>query len=346
MLMKKFLFPALLFLFTPALLAQELEWKAGMYHFFDNTEFLGSSYINDQTMAGIRVMPEIGWGFEGKHHFRVGFDALKSYGTNSFIDNITPTAYYLYDNGRFRFTMGSFAREGQTDEFSRAFFQDSIRYYRPNMNGFMLAYRGNDFRAKAFLDWTGKQAQTVHEAFFVGGSIWYGQSLFFAEAQALMFHYAGSFQQRGVHDNILLHPAVGIDLAGKTWLDSLRMNVGLLYGMEKFRMIEDEFSVTGGLLVELEAAIKGFGVNSSTFWGKGIMRDYASMGSALYWGDPLYRGNFYSRLDVSYDFLKLPYVKAKLNLANHFSEGNLYLEQSLVVQVALDSNSKPSHGKK
>jgi len=344
--MKKVAFPVLLLMLSHLLTAQTLEWKAGMYHFFDNTEFLGSHYINDQTMAGIRFSPEIGLGMNGNHHFRIGFDALKSYGSPNLVDSCSPTAYYLYNNGHFRFMMGSFAREGQLNDFSRAFFQDSIRYYRPNMNGFLLAYSGDDLNAKLFMDWTGKQSLTVHEAFFVGGSLVYHKSIFIAETQALMFHHAGSLQERGVRDNFLMHPALGIDLAGKTWLDSLNLSVGALVGLERHRMLSDNFTSRTGLLVELNAAYKGFSLASSTYVGKGIMIDYASMGSELYWGDPLYRGTFYSRVDLSYDFLRLPYLTGKVNFANHFSEGNFYVEQSLIVQANLGSNTKHFHGKK
>lgn len=344
--MKKLAFPIFLLVFAHLLTAQTLEWKAGMYHFFDNTEFLGSSYVNDQTMAGVRIAPEIGLGMNGNQHFRIGFDALKSYGSPNLIDSCSPTAYYLFDNGRFRFQMGSFAREGQLTEYSRAFFQDSICYYRPNINGFLLAYNGDELQAKLFLDWTGKQSQTVHEAFFVGGSVQYQKSIFVAEAQALMFHHAASLQVHGVHDNILLHPALGLDLAGKTWLDSLRLSVGALVGVERYRLVSEQFMSRSGLLVELDAAYHGFGLSSSTYVGQGIMMDYASMGSELYWGDPLYRGDFYSRIDLSYDFLRLPYLKGKINFANHFSEGNFYVEQSIIVSATLGSNTKRFHGKK
>ncbi|HET9571067.1 MAG TPA: hypothetical protein VFP20_06630 [Bacteroidales bacterium] len=344
--MKKAAFPVLLLLLSQLLTAQTLEWKAGMYHFFDNTEFLGSSYVNDQTMAGIRFSPEIGLGMNRNHHFRIGFDALKSYGSPNFVDSCSPTAYYLYDNGHFRFMMGSFAREGQLNDFSRAFFQDSIRYFRPNMNGFLLAYKDEGLHAKLFLDWTGKQSFTVHEAFFVGGSVSYQKSIFVAEAQAYMFHHAGSLSIRGVRDNILMHPAIGLDLTGHTWLDSLRFSVGTLVGLERERRNSDFFTSRKGWMIELDAAFKGFGLNASTYMGQGIMVDYATMGNKLYWGDPLYRGKFYSRIDLSYDFLRLPYLTGKVNFANHFSEGNFYVEQSLIIQATLGSNSKHFHGKK
>lgn len=336
--MKKSIVLALcVFLFTLAY-AQKLEWKAGMYHFFDNTEFQGSTFVNDQTMAGIRFMPEVGLRFGDVHRLDVGFDALKTYGSSDFLDAITPTAYYLYDDTHFRFQMGRFAKADQLDDFSRAFFQDSIRYFSPNMNGFMLSWKADNLRAKAFLDWTGKQDTSVHEAFFVGGTLRYQKNVFFAEMQALMFHYAGSLQQRGVRDNFLMHPAIGLDFKDHTWLQSLSLNLGWLQGIERNRNTSSAFSTRGGLLLEAEASYKGLELQSSSYWGQGLMIDYAGMGSDLYWGDPFYRGKSYHRIDASYHFLNTSVAKATLNLANHFSEGRYFVEQSLIVQIALHSN--------
>ncbi|MCX6309543.1 MAG: hypothetical protein NTY32_12165, partial [Bacteroidia bacterium] len=98
--MKKVAFPVLLLMLSHLLTAQTLEWKTGMYHFFDNTEFIGSNYVNDQTMAGVRFSPQIGLKINS-HHFSVGLDALKSYGSPNVLDGCSPTAYYLFDNGHF-----------------------------------------------------------------------------------------------------------------------------------------------------------------------------------------------------------------------------------------------------
>jgi hypothetical protein len=179
--MKKQLLLVLFTVCTSMLFAQKLEWKAGMFHFFDNTEFQGSTYVNDQTMAGVRVMPEVGLTFSNSNRLWIGIDALKTYASGGFLDEITPTAYYLYDDRHFRFQMGRFAKGNQLDDFSRAFFQDSVRFFSPNINGFMLTWRADNLNAKAFLDWTGKQDSTVHEAFFIGGSARYQKSVLFGE---------------------------------------------------------------------------------------------------------------------------------------------------------------------
>jgi hypothetical protein len=334
---------------TNLLAAQDFEWKAGLFHFFDNTENSGSTLQKSQTMAGIRFSPELGLGIEQVHHLKIGVDVLKNYGSPEGIDSYTPTAYYAYDGKPLRFYMGAFPRAGLLDEFSKAFISDSFQYFRPNLNGFLIWYHQDHLDAKAFLDWVGKESQDVHEAFFVGGSAFYRKNLFFAEAQGYMFHHAGSLQDRGVRDNMLGHAAVGLDLSDQTWLDSLSISVGYLGGLERHRATNMNFDVRRGLLAVVKAGYKGFGLESTTYWGEGLMKDYASMGSELYWSDPFYRGTFYNRSDVTYDFLRLPFVTARINLSQHFSENKLFLEQSLIVRVSLDQNTKKYsfvHGKK
>jgi hypothetical protein len=334
---------------TNLLAAQDIEWKAGLFHFFDNTENSGSTYQFSQTMAGVRFSPEVGLCIGQEHHLSVGLSALKEYGSPNFTDATAPTAYYHYEGNSLRFYMGAFPRAGLLDDFSRAFVQDSFQYYRPNLNGFLVWYHRPDIDAKAFLDWTGKQSSEVHESFFVGGSFFCRKELFFAEMQGYMFHHAGSLDVRGVRDNMLTHVALGLDLSDRTWLDSLSVSVGYLGGLERHRATSMNFKACNGCQIILKAGYKGFGLESSTYWGQGLMKDYTSMGSELYWGDPFYRGSFYNRSDVMYDFLRLPFVTARINMSQHFSENKLFLEQSLVVRINLDQKTKkPSstYGKK
>jgi hypothetical protein len=343
--MKKIILAAFITLGVLPLAAQTPDWKVGLFHFFDNTEFAGSSYINDQTMAGIRFTPQVGLKFGQTQRVWVGVDAFRNYGSSVFLDDITPTASYEYQSEGFRFQMGRFAKGHSLDAFSRAFFQDSILFFRPNIDGFMLNWQGKDFCAMAYLDWTGKQDSTVHEAFFIGGSVCYRPSVFVAEMQLLMFHHAGSLLDPGVRDNLMAHPAIGFDLGKKTLLDDFQVSLGWLGGIERNRSQSSGFEVRNGALLEIDARYRKLGLKSSSYWGEGLMVDYANMGSELYWGDPLYCGKTYHRVDLSYDFLRSRVVRARLNMSNHFSEGRYYTEQSLTVQVDLD-RGKLSHGKK
>lgn len=326
--------------------AQDYEWKAGLFNFLDNTEFAKSTYQIDQTMGGVRFSPEVGLRMDSVHHIYVGIDALKEYGSRNFQDGYTPIAYYFYDGKPFKFYMGSFPRAGLLDDLPKAFFQDSISFYRPNITGFLWEYRNTNLDAKAFLDWTGRITETDHEAFFMGGDFLYRSSRFFSQLQTYMQHYAGTYLESGVRDNGLLHAAIGLDLTGITQLDTLSFRLGYLGGFERWRKISSSFNIRNGLLGEVQAEYKNIGLKSTVYLGKGLMAYYYSgIGNAMYWGDTFYRGTFYDRTDLFYDFFKSSFISGRLMFSQHFSERQLFVEQSLIFRIALDQKTKKSEHK-
>jgi len=331
--------------FSPIVPAQDIEWKVGLYNFFDNTEFAKSSYQIDQTMAGVRFSPQVGLQVDSIHHIYVGIDALKEYGSRNFQDGYTPTAYYFYDGMPFRFYMGSFPRTGLLDNLPKAFFQDSISFYRPNITGFLWEYQNKGLDAKAFFDWTGRITETDHEAFFVGGDMLYRKNCFFTQFQTYMQHYAGTYTFSGVRDNGILHAAVGLDLTEIVRLDTLSFRLGYLGGFERWRKMSSSFNVRNGFSGEILAGYKNLGLKSTVYFGEGLMAYYSGIGNALYWGDPFYRGKFYDRTDLFYDFFKSPYVSTRLMFSQHISEGHLFSEQSLIIRIALDQKTKKSEHK-
>ena len=134
--MKKCLYlAALLFLYSTTLVSQKLEWGVSSIIFFDNTEFAGSQVQLPKTMAGVRIAPEVGLGWDSIHHLHVGVNALQEFGSIHAVDGFAPTAYYSYDYKPFRFYMGAFPRSFAVENYPRMFFQDSIAYYRPNVSG-------------------------------------------------------------------------------------------------------------------------------------------------------------------------------------------------------------------
>ena len=335
--MKKLFNGVLFLLISVSSFGQTPEWKVGMFHFFDNTEFLYSNYTSDQTMAGMRLQPEVGFHFENNHQIWVGLDALKTYGDKKFIDEVSSTASYQFKDKHTSFQMGRFAKGHLLDDYSRAFFQDSFMYYRPNITGFHIQWKGSGCSVSTFLDWTGKIDSTAHEAFLIGVSAKYKKNWFVSEVQATMFHYAGSLSQPGVRENALLHPSVGIETGKIGFIDALDCRAGLLLGMERNRLQSMDMFYRSGLLFELNAVWNRLNLKTSSYLGEGIMKDYATMGSRLYWGDPFYQGESYHRLDLNYSFLKSKFVQAHAGFSTHFSENRVYAEQTLLVRVNLQS---------
>ncbi|MDD3167357.1 MAG: hypothetical protein PHN20_08025 [Bacteroidales bacterium] len=319
---------------TTGLRSQQIDWSARLSSFFDNTEFEGSLYQSPQTMAGIRFAPELEFSKNTEHTIHAGVDLLKKFGSKTLLDDYSPIVYYKYSGSAFRFYLGSFPRIGLLDAYSRAFFQDSIAYYRPNLNGMLWAFKRDALQATAFLDWTGYQTEEEHEKFFVGGLLRYDFSTFFVEAHGLMHHYAGSKTLSGVRDMLLAQANLGLSLSDHVFLDALVVRLGYLGGFERNRSMDFGWQIRPGWMADVVLEWKQFGLHSTQYLGKGLIVDYAQMGSQLYWGDPFFRGRSYNRTDLSYRFFKKQDAQLKLNLSQHFSGGRCYVEQSLLLNVA------------
>jgi hypothetical protein len=117
-------------------ISQKINWDAESYSFFDNTEFGNSKIQIPQTMAGTRLAPELSLGWDSIHRLNTGINLLHEFGSDKTFNNIYLTAYYEFDRKPFRFIMGAFPRISILEKYPRIFFQDSVAYYRPNLNGF------------------------------------------------------------------------------------------------------------------------------------------------------------------------------------------------------------------
>ncbi len=243
----------LLILIRTDLYSQEKDWRADLFNFFDNTEFGQSAVKIPQTMAGVRVAPEIGIIWDTVNKVNIGVNLLHEYGSPYAVDNYYPTAYYESNRGPLRFLMGAFPRARAIDNYPRLFFQDSISYYRPNINGIFWEYRKTDNYANVWLDWTGRQSKTLNEQFFIGFSGRYNMGIFYLQNFSAMFHYAGKMDpvvRRTLHDNLMFLSSAGIDLSGKTCFNKLEANAGWAIRLERSRADNSGWIKENGLLVE------------------------------------------------------------------------------------------------
>lgn len=334
-----FLFYLVCFL-SWSLSAQRVDWSLALRHFFDNTEFDGSSYQHPQTMAGVWLDPAIGVKLDTFSYLHAGVNLLKEYGTSRWVDDVDIESYYAYQREPVQFFVGSFPREGATRSFSRVFFQDSINFYRPTMTGMWWHYAQQGAEAGLFLDWTGKKSQTEHEAFFVGATGTLKRGVAYATLQALLRHHAASEVVKGVQESGLCHVALGVNLTEHTCLDSLTFQAGYLLGLQRDRTRTSDWSVGNGFLTEVHAGWKGFGLQSSWYFGKGMMHEYPRLGNKIYWGDPFYSGKVYGRTDLMYDFFTLKPLIMCIRATHHYSENRHFFEQSLVGRITINGYGK------
>jgi hypothetical protein len=345
----RYLFLFLLFGIFLSASAQDVVWKAGVHSFFDNMEFSGSQVQTSQTMAGVHLAPEIGLSLNDKHRIFVGADVMHEYGSDKTVDYSDPIVYYEYDGKPFRFYMGAIPRKLILDKYPRMFFQDSIRNYRPTINGLFWEYTSpNESYMNVWLDWASRQTYTRHEAFFMGWSGRYNLGVGYAQHFGYMFHFASLKDpviHEGVHDNGLLLTSVGVDLAAKTDFDKLEANAGWSVGLDRDRALGG-WNTPQGLLSEIKVEYRGVGMFNTYYKGGSQQVYYGEHGNELYWGDRVYRSKAYDRLDGYILFLNTGAVQLKFVYSLHFMEKQMFHEQALYAVFDLDNLKNKKKEKK
>lgn len=326
--MRRFL-PILFFtiVFSSSLQSQRFEWLAGFDGFLDNREYY--SIDNPQTIFGSRFRAEVGGSIDDIHRLRAGINYLYEFGTAIDANKPNLTLYYEYHNQGVRFLAGAFPRRDLL-HFPLALLSDTLNYYRPNIEGLYAGYSWNWGRQNAFLDWTSRQTDTIHERFMAGtsGKMFFRD--FFLSNYLLMSHFAGAAiddPNHSVNDNIGYNIEAGVDLSGRTFLDSLCISVGMLGSLDRIRAEGDEWNYPVGFLGQAIFLYKFAGV-SATY--------YAGEGQTLLYGDPFYRLERYGRLDLLFIPFRRGPVNLKIDVGLHFAGGQVDYSQQLWVSFNLD----------
>lgn len=186
--------------------AQEIKLKTKLDYFFDNTEFGRTTLATSQTMTGTHFVPEMEMQIEKGMSMNAGVDVMTLAGSNRFVENVFPLIYFKYETEGQQVYVGAFNRSDVLPEYDDFFFQDSIRYFRPNMHGMLWKKGSESAYVKLWLDWTGHQTPTDNETFFVGLAARKSINGFYADFKSYMFHKATTrprIENTYVSDNVL-----------------------------------------------------------------------------------------------------------------------------------------------
>jgi hypothetical protein len=291
-------------------------------------------------MAGVHIAPELGVVWDTLNKVNIGVNLLHEYGSSEVIDKLYPTAYFESHRGNIRFIMGAFPRSRTIDNYPRLFFQDSISYYRPNINGIFTEYRKDGNYLNVWLDWTGRQSKTLNEQFFIGFSGRYNIGVIYLQHFGAMYHYAGKMNpvvEEPLHDNLLFLTSAGIDLSGQTGFSKLETNAGWVSRLERSRAENSGWVPSNGFLAETRVEYKWIGLFNTFFKGDDMMHYYNELQNKLYWGDPTYRSKISDRTDFYIRFLQSHTVDLELTYSLTFMENRMYHEQMLKLIVNLNS---------
>ena len=292
--------------------AQQFEWNVNFHGFADNREYSKSGGYS-QTIFGVRVAPEVGLVVDSVHRLRAGINYLHEFGAKP-VGEITPTVYYNYRQHGFDFYIGMFPRETLLRDYPRAILNDTLLYYRPNVEGMLLRFERETFFQQLWIDWTSRQAPTDREQFMVGLSGKVSVNRLYFSHQIMLWHNAPSMTKvpnDHVQDNGAGMGRIGVDLSGLTFLDSLDVNAGGLFGYDRQRGIE-EGRASAGFVTGLYAGYRNFFIENLFYTGQPMNTVY---------GDRFYAADRYNRLDLGWTPLRYKGLEGRFIASFHFTPG-------------------------
>lgn len=333
---------------------------------FDNREYYKSSFSESMTIFGARLTPAVGFKVKQKenteHKIMMGVDVMKDFGSVARAQDYFGEILLYYEMkktiGETEMTLnaGIFPRKMMLDNYSPAFFSDSLKFYDNNLEGLLLKFKRPNASFDLGCDWSGKIGDNVRERFLIFSS---GEGVVAPMVNlgyaAYVYHFASSNQVTGVVDNILVNPWVRFDLTPISGLQSLSIRLGWLQAMQNDRRHIGQYTYPHGGELDLEVRNWNVGIRNSMYYGKDLMPYYnrydagdIKYGNQLYMGDPFYRVNDQGNTDKygMYDRLELfwqPYICNFMNIRIgaflHFNEFR-YSGFQQVVKVEFNLSKK------
>lgn len=320
-----------------------LEWQLNGKGFFDNSEG-DDSYRTTMTYSGLRVSPEVGVGLDnGKHALMAGWSGLAEWGHKGGYTDGDPIIYYRYQNRGFRFLFGSFDRDRLIGDYPSYMISDTIRYYRPMIQGFAFQYQndGGD-HVEAFLDWTSARSDTKREQFMLGFSARKAIGQLAVGAEGYYYHYAltwKSDESEHIHDYFVGHPYIGYTPVNIGGLSKLDLRLGTLISLDRERG-GDSWHTPVGFTAEVKAAYRNLFAEQLFYAGAKQQHYGSSHFGQFYWSDTYYQAHFYSRTDVKYRFIAHNNVEAFVGGIFNITGKGLNWHQTLTLKFSLGSGKK------
>lgn len=291
----------------------DYDFKLGT--FLDNGEYK----FNDktpQTLSGVYVIPTVGIRFNGNHRIMAGVSFLQQFGQESFGKSPDFMAYYNYNGDLFNGFGGILPRSEMKGHYSRAMFSDSVGYFKHSMAGALLQWEGERGYIEVFIDWNFRDDKNGKESFMAGsaGRLNLGpKGLFYVGYSGYMYHYLigkdNAIQEgapNSLVDNVMYEVYGGVNLAERTALDVLSLEVGVIGSMSRGRATVDnpadnnssDWIARAGFNARFNVEWNGWGIEDTFFAGNGLMPLWDLYGTKVYWGDTFYNASVYNRTDI------------------------------------------------
>ncbi len=295
-----------------------------------DVHFNGFAFLDDheydaliplrQTMSGTRTEFDIGFIPDSLNRFVVGVNALHEFGGVPFYRQVDPVAYYSFNNGTWLVNGGEFPREGLLTQYPRALLNDTLLYYRPNVQGLLFRNQGRLGYETIWMDWLSRQTATQRNqwlAGFLGKLMPFGSNVFYVSNYFMLMHDAGTkplTPDAPIEDNGGTQIRLGLNLSNKqTLLDSLSFEAGVMGSGHRIRG-EFNFMYSKGVVASVFARYKWFSVFDEFYKGQP---------NYIIYGDPFYSKTIYNRLDLTYTPIVFNRLKCSIMFSFHQSPAHL-----------------------
>ncbi len=335
MIKKFYLLLLLLVLITAASFAQDsLDMHFNGLGWLDNREY--KAFIpRSRTYSGTRTELDLGLHVDSNNTFIVGTNAIHEFGAQPYFLNAVPIAYYHFKSNTWLFNAGEFPRNGLIDDYPRAMLNDTLMYYRPNVEGLLARYTHDHFWQTGWIDWVSRQTDTQREEFLFGAEGKYtpnDNGPFYVRDYFMMEHDAGAailLPTDHIFDNGAVELRLGLNFGHKTFLDSLSFEAGILTSFLRERGV-DGWQTSNGFVFSAYGSYHRIAV---------LEEFYAGQGSIIYYGDSYYEKKFYNRIDVIFTPFRSGHVTGQFVASFHFSPGHFNDNQE-VFRVTYDLGRK------
>ena len=291
----------------------------------DNREFHNGK-SKSQTIFGTLGFLEAGTSFDG-HSLRAGISELYEFGSQLNFHHPRLILYYKFENEKNTFIMGSFPRRNAIN-FPLSMLADTLLVYRPLLEGLLGSKKWENGWQNAFVDWTGRQTETVRESFMAGSSGEVSRKQWFLQNYVLLNHLAHTsvrIPDQHIKDYFGFSILTGFR-SPKTSQVSWYVKGGILGSLYRERSVSDGFTFRKSLELEATAQYRQFSLKTAFHTGD-------SQIFAL--GDPFYSFRNYNRTDLGWSFIRHKRVSGHFNWSFHTYAGGLDQSQQMSLIYSL-----------
>lgn len=295
--------------------------------FLDNREF---TQVNNQiptTFFGHRLELAAHLYLDSTSQLTIGINPLQEFGSPSLFSFTQPTIYLQKEGKNHRFLFGSFPRILAIGVLPRAFFSDTIAYYRPNVTGLSYTFRKKKSEFSGWIDWTSQKTNTQREHFFVGVSSKTALnkiSILFYSHLSHLANNANGFPQKPLEESLMNYLEFRhLFELNRSW--SYQPSISVLHSIERVRDSSPTRSATS-ILIENAMSYRSIEVKHTLKRG---------MSHFTYSGDPFYQYANYGRLDLLLQTQKIKGLHIQGVYSIHFIEQRMVHQQKIAVSLKI-----------